>query len=150
MKAIWISALAIALSACATSSPDTISRSDAQRMSTVQDGTVVSVRAVTVDGSQSGVGAVTGAVVGGVAGSTIGGGRGSIIAGTLGAVAGGMAGNAVERNVTREQAVEIIVELRNGERRAIVQAVGNESFFAGDAVTLVTSGGTTRVSRAAR
>ena len=150
MKAIWISALAIALSACATSSPDTISRSDAQRMSTVQDGTVVSVRAVTVDGSQSGVGAVTGAVVGGVAGSTIGGGRGSIIAGTLGAVAGGMAGNAVERNVTREQAVEIIVELRNGERRAIVQAVGNETFMAGDPVTLVSSGGTTRVTRAAR
>jgi outer membrane lipoprotein SlyB len=150
MKAIWISALAIVLSACATSSPDMISRSDAQRMSTVQDGTVVSVRAVTVDGSQSGVGAVTGAVVGGVAGSSVGGGRGSIIAGTLGAVAGGMAGNAVERNVTREQAVEIIVELRNGERRAIVQAVGNETFMAGDPVTLVTSGGTTRVTRAAR
>jgi outer membrane lipoprotein SlyB len=150
MKAIWISALAIVLSACATSSPDMISRSDAQRMSTVQDGTVVSVRAVTVDGSQSGVGAVTGAVVGGVAGSSVGGGRGSIIAGTLGAVAGGMAGNAVERNVTREQAVEIIVELRNGERRAIVQAVGNETFMAGDPVTLVTSGGSTRVTRAAR
>ena len=150
MKAIWISALAIALSACATSSPDVISRNDAQRMSTVQDATVVSVRTVTIDGSQSGVGTVAGAVVGGVAGSTIGGGRGAIIAGTLGAVAGGMAGNAVERNVTREQAVEIIVELRNGERRAIVQAIGNENFFAGDPVTLVTSGGTTRVSRAAR
>ena len=150
MKAIWISALALALSACATSSPDTVSRNDAQRMSTVQDGTVVSVRAVAIDGSQSGVGAVTGAVVGGVAGSTIGGGRGSIVAGTLGAVAGGMAGNAVERRATTEQAVEIIVELRNGERRAIVQAVGNETFLAGDPVTLVSSGGTTRVSRAAR
>jgi outer membrane lipoprotein SlyB len=33
----------------------------------------------------------------------------------------------------------------NGERRALVQAQGNETFKPGDAVILVTTGGKTRV-----
>ncbi len=66
----------------------------------------------------------------------------------LGAVAGAVIGNAIERNTTREDALEIMVQLRNGERRAVVQAKGNESFAPGDAVILVTSGGKVRVSRA--
>ena len=57
-------ALAAVLAGCATSSPDVISRNDAQRLSTVQDATVLSVRPVVVDGSQSGAGAVAGYVVG--------------------------------------------------------------------------------------
>jgi outer membrane lipoprotein SlyB len=40
--------------------------------------------------------------------------------------------------------------LRNGDRRAIVQAKGNETLLAGDAVIIVTSGGKVRVSRAPR
>ena len=59
-----------------------------------------------------------------------------------------MVGNAVERMSTREDAVEILVQLKNGERRAIVQAKGTETLQAGDAVILVTTGGKTRVSRA--
>ena len=41
-----------------------------------------------------------------------------------------------------------MVQLRNGERRAIVQARGAESFAPGDAVILVTTGGKVRISRA--
>ena len=140
--------LVLALAACATSSPDVIKRDDAQQLSTVLDGTVLSVRPVTVDGSQSGVGAVAGGLVGGLAGSTIGGGRGSDVAAVLGAVVGGVVGNTVERNTTQEQALEILIELRNGERRAIVQASGGESFRSGDEVIIVRSGGRDRVTRA--
>ncbi len=139
---------ALALAGCATSSPDVISRQDAQRMSTVVDATVLSVRAVTVDGSQQGGGAVAGGVVGAVAGSSIGGRRDSIVGGVLGAVAGAVIGNAVERNATREDSLEIMVQMRNGERRAIVQAKGSENFYPGDPVILVTTGGKVRVSRA--
>ena len=53
-----------------------------------------------------------------------------------------------DKNATREDALEIIVQLRNGERRAIIQAKGNESFNSGDPVVLVTTGGKTRVTRA--
>lgn len=139
---------ALALAGCATSSPDVISRQDAQRMSTVVDATVLAVRPVTVDGSQNGTGGVAGGVVGAVAGSSIGGRRDSIVGGVLGAVAGAVVGNAIERTATREESLEIMVQLRNGERRAVVQAKGNESFSPGDQVILVTTGGKVRVSRA--
>jgi outer membrane lipoprotein SlyB len=148
MKKLVLALLVASLTACATSSPDVIQRGDAQRLSQVQDGTVLSVRPVTVDGSQSGVGTVAGGVIGGVAGSSVGGRRESVAVGVLGAVIGGVVGNAAERAGTRENAVEILIQLRNGERRAIVQAVGSETIAPGDAVVLVTTGGKTRVTRA--
>ena len=148
MKNLLIAALVASLAACATSSPDVIQRGDAQRLSQVQDGTVLSIRPVTVDGSQSGVGTVAGGVIGGVAGSSVGGHREGLAVGVLGAVIGGVVGNAAERAGTRESAVEILIQLRNGERRAIVQAVGSETLAPGDAVVLVTTGGKTRVTRA--
>lgn len=143
-------ALAAAMAACTTTSPDVISRHDAQRLSTVVDGTVLSIRPVTVEGSQSGVGATAGAIAGGVAGSGVGSRRDGIVAGVLGAVVGGVIGNAVERSATREDAVEILVQLRSGERRAIVQAKGSETLAPGDPVILVTTGGKVRVTRAPR
>ena len=143
----FIVALAV-LAGCTTASPDVIGRQDANRMSTVLDGTVLSVRDVTVEGSQSGVGASAGGVVGAIAGSSVGGRRDSAAGAVLGAVAGAVAGNAVERMTTREEAVEIMVQLSNGERRAIVQAKGSEALKAGDRVVIVTTGGKARVSRA--
>ena len=148
MKKLLLAVLVASLGACATSSPDVIQRHEAQRLSQVQDATVLSIRPVTVDGSQSGIGAGAGAVAGGVAGSSIGGRREGAVGAVLGAVAGGVIGNAVERTATREAAVEILVQLRNGERRAIVQAQGAEPIAPGDAVVLVTTGGKTRVTRA--
>jgi outer membrane lipoprotein SlyB len=139
---------AAALAACTTSSPDVIRREDAQRLSTVQDAVVLSVRPVTVDGNQSGIGGAAGALVGGVAGSSVGGRRESAIVGVLGAVAGAVVGNAVERAGTKEEAYEILVQLRNGERRSIVQAKGKEALEAGDAVILINTGGKVRVTKA--
>ena len=123
MKKLLVAAAAlISLAGCTTTSPDVISRNDAQRMSTVVDAVVLSTRPVVVDGTQSGVGAAVGSVAGGVAGSSVGGSREAIVVGVLGAVIGGVIGNAVERNTTREEAVEVLVQLKNGERRAVVQA----------------------------
>ena len=147
-KILWAAATALSLAACSTTSPDVIQPGDAQRLSTVQDATVLSVRPVTVDGSQSGIGGTSGAVIGGVAGSSVGGRREGIAIGVLGAVAGAVVGNAVERGATKEDAVEILLQLRNGERRAIVQATGSETLNPGDAVILVTTGGKTRVTKA--
>ncbi len=147
-KSLLVLSLAAVLAACSTTSPDVIQKGDAQRMSQVQDATVLSVRPVVVEGNQSGVGAAAGGVVGGVAGSTVGGHREGAVVGVLGAVAGAVVGNAVERFGTREEAVEILIQLRNGERRAIVQAKGTENLMAGDPVILVTTGGKTRVTRA--
>lgn len=141
-------ALAVALGACSTTSPDVVSPHEAQRMSQVLDGTVISVRPVVVEGRQSGAGGVAGGLVGGIAGSGVGGYRDSAVGAVLGAVAGAMIGNAMERYGTREEAVEVLVQLRNGERRSIVQARGQEAFGVGDPVLIVTTGGRTRVTRA--
>jgi outer membrane lipoprotein SlyB len=141
-------AAALFAAGCSTTSPDVIQRGDAQRLSRVEDATVLSVRNVKVDGSQSGVGGVAGAVAGGVAGSTVGGHRDQAVVGVLGAVAGAVVGNAIERASTTEDAVEILVQMRNGDRRAIVQARGQEAFTPGDPVILITTGGKTRVAKA--
>lgn len=134
------------LSACSTTSPDVIKPGDAQRLSQVADAVVLSVRPVVVEGTQSGLGGATGAVVGGIAGSTASShNKTAAVAAVLGAVAGGVVGNAAERFGSREDAVEILLQLPNGERRALVQAAGNESFKPGDAVILVTTAGKTRV-----
>lgn len=149
MKKLWTLGLVVLLAGCASSSPDVIQRGDAQRLSTVVDAVVLSVRTVTVEGSQSGAGAATGGVVGGLAGYGAGSNQreGQII-GVLGAAAGAVAGNVIERAGTREEAYEILVQLKNGERRAIVQAKGKETFAEGDAVILITTSGKVRVAKA--
>ncbi|TAH12338.1 MAG: hypothetical protein EAZ11_06575 [Curvibacter sp.] len=149
MKISGSLAVVLALAACASSSPDVIQRGDAQRMAQVQDGVVLSVRDVVVDGSQSGIGAAVGGVVGaigGSAGSSVQ--REAQVLGVLAGVAGAAAGNVIERFSTKEEALEILVQLKGGERRAIVQAKGNEVLVAGDVVILVTTGGKVRVTKA--
>jgi outer membrane lipoprotein SlyB len=148
LKVIAALAATGVLAGCTTTSPDVISRNDAQRMSTVVDAVVLSTRNVVVDGTQSGLGAAVGSVAGGVAGSSVGGSREAVVVGVLGAVVGGVIGNAVERSTTREEAVEVLVQLKNGERRSVVQAKAGETLAAGDAVILVTTGGKVRVTKA--
>lgn len=151
MKALFVTvatATALLLGACSTTSPDVIRPGDAQRLSTVQDAVVLNVRPVVVEGQQQGIGGSSGAVVGGIAGSTVGGRREGIVVGVLGAVAGAVIGNSIERFGTREEAVEILLQLPSGERRALVQAKGNENFAPGEAVILVSTGGKTRVMKA--
>ncbi len=150
LKALVPLALAGLLAACSTTSPDVIARSDAGRLSSVQSGTVEAVRAVTVEGTQSGVGAVAGALVLGHAGSSVGSGREQVAVGTLGAVLGGVLGNAIERSSNREDALEIVVRLPDGGRQAVVQAKSAEVFKPGDAVTIVFTGSRARVTLAQR
>ena len=149
IRIAMILSIAAFLGACASSSPDVIKRGDTQRMAQVEDAVVLSIRTVTVDGSQSGAGAVVGGVVGAIGGY---GGSGvqreAQVLGVLAGVAGAAAGNAIERFATREEAVEILVQLKGGERRAIVQAKAAEKLEPGDAVIIVTTGGKVRVAKA--
>jgi outer membrane lipoprotein SlyB len=115
----------------------------------VEDGVLLTTRNVVVDGSQSGIGAAVGGVTGAVAGASRGaGGAESNVIGLLVGVAGAAAGNVIERMATREDAVELLVQLPGGERRAIVQARGGEVLTPGDAVILITTSGKVRVVKA--
>jgi outer membrane lipoprotein SlyB len=152
MKNFCFSALAalslVMLAGCTTTNPDVVSRDDAQRMSTVIDAVVLTTRPVVVDGTQSGIGGAAGGIVGGIAGSGVGGQRESAAVAVIGAVVGGVIGNVAERAATREDAVEILVQLKNGDRRSVVQAKAKEVFEAGDPVIIVTTGSKVRVTKA--
>jgi len=148
MRSIPIIAVALALGACATSNPNVVPVYHAQRVSHVYDATVLAVRPVTIDGSQSGVGAGAGAIVGGIDGSAIGGGNGAAIAAVLGAVVGGVAGNAIERDSTTQNGVEIIVQMRDGQRRAVIQGVTGDAWAPGDPVIVIVTDGNARIARA--
>lgn len=148
MRTLLVVTAIAALAACATADPDVVQRYETQRLAPVRDATVLAVCRVTIQGSDSGLGATSGAVAGGLAGSTVGGYHDSFIGLILGAIVGGVIGQAIELVATRENAVELLVQLRNGDRRSIVQAAGADRWQPGDAVVLVTSNGRMRVIRA--
>lgn len=139
----------VSLGGCVVARSDVVQRHETQRASRMVDATVISLRPVTVQsGYQTGAGATIGAVAGGVAGSNVGGWREGAVLGVVGMVAGALIGDAIERDAAREPGWEIVVQLRNGERRAIMQARAAEDLREGDQVVLVMGGGRTRVQRA--
>lgn len=148
LTAALCAAALLSVTACSTTSPDSYRRDEAQRPSTVQDATVLSVRDVTIEGSQSGIGALAGGVAGGVAGSTVGGQREHVVVGTIGAIVGAVVGNFIESGTTKEQADEILLQIE-GKRRVVVQAKGTQVFRPGDAVIVVESAGKLRVIKPA-
>ena len=101
----WIAtaAAALLLAGCATQqrSASVYRAGEAQREQVVRMAVIESVRDVTIDRGQTGVGTGAGAVVGGIAGSTVGQGRGSAVGAVLGAVVGGIAGQAIENNSSK-------------------------------------------------
>ena len=140
-------AAGLVLSGCpASMSGGAYSRDQAREAQEVRLGYVESVRQVLIEGTKSGVGAVSGAALGGVAGSTIGRGRGQVAGAIGGAVLGGLAGSAIEENATRQPGLEITVQLDNGRMVAVTQAA-DEPFYPGDRVrVLIGYDGTTRVA----
>lgn len=121
-------------------------RKEARRVQEVKMGVVESVRAVKLEGTESGVGTISGAAVGGIAGSSVGGGKGSAVGAVLGAVAGGVAGKAIEESTTRKPGIEITVRLDSGRTVAVVQEDTGEAFNRGDRVRMLESGGQARIT----
>jgi outer membrane lipoprotein SlyB len=140
-------AITIVVAGCATPSNSgaVYSGAQTQREQIVRFGIIESVRQVTIQHQDSGVGTLAGAGIGGVAGSAIGAGRGSVVGAIVGAVAGGVAGNAIENSADRRPGYELTVRLENGEMRAIVQEA-DEPFAPGDHVRILSRGGVSRVT----
>ncbi|RRJ84045.1 glycine zipper 2TM domain-containing protein [Aestuariirhabdus litorea] len=122
------------------------SRDEARQIQQVKLGVVLDVQLVQIEGTKSGVGAIAGAAAGGIAGSTIGSGKGSDIAAIAGAVAGGLLGGKGEEAYTREQGVQLTIELQDGTYISVVQQVDPGVVFnKGDSVKVLTSKGVSRV-----
>jgi outer membrane lipoprotein SlyB len=147
LLAVAFSAVALlGLSACAGSqSGSAYSRSQTRGEMQVRMGVVESVRTVTIEGTQSGVGTVAGGVVGGVAGSNVGSGKGSTVGAVIGAVLGGMAGQAIEEKSSKKDGLEITIKLDTGQIIAVTQEA-DEPFHPGERVRILSGNGVTRVS----
>jgi outer membrane lipoprotein SlyB len=135
-------AIALVLSAFAGCAPSregrVYSRQQARVVHDVHFGTVLQVEPVTIEGTKSGMGTLGGALVGGILGSLVGGGRGRTLTTVGGALGGAAVGTAGEETATRRDAVEISVELENGEIISIVQEP-DDMFRVGDRVRVLTA-----------
>jgi outer membrane lipoprotein SlyB len=134
---IAITIASLVIGGCAESlSGDVYSRSAAREVQTVQDGEVLIVREVTIEGQGSGLGAIAGGALGYAVGAAVGGGSGTKIAKVGGATAGAAAGGKAAQKASREKGLEITVELESGEVIVIVQAA-DETFDPGDRVRVI-------------
>lgn len=149
----WLAVAAVVtsmavLGGCAnrSASSSVYSYDQAQREQIVRNGTVTSVRPITIEESKSsGVGMIAGGALGGVAGNAIGGGTGRAIATVGGALLGALAGNTIENRAARSSGLEITVHLDNGETRVIAQEA-DVPISVGQRVQVISGAGPTRVT----
>ncbi len=148
---VMFAGLTLALAACAPRNTNTTySGADIGRAANVSYGTIVSMRPVTVQAENSGVGTIGGAALGGVAGSFIG--RNNLGANILGAIGGaivgGVVGTAVENQVGRGEAVEFIIHEDFAQAPVSVVQTNEDNFQPGERVA-ITRGARTRLARGA-
>lgn len=143
--------LASMLSACAGvdfGSPNTYQRYDVQRSGSLEEGTVVRTRAITIEATQenSGLTSLISAGVGAFLGSrTIGNGTGRYIAGALTGAASGFVTQKVSQVLSHHSGLEIIVRTNTG-RNVVVAQPDDQPFAPGDHVLLITTNSGLRVT----
>jgi outer membrane lipoprotein SlyB len=145
--------LAGALLLCAgctfPSSGPMVPANQANQLQSTENGTVVKVREVMVEGRRTHLGQYGGAVVGGAAAVPNGGvgGKGEALAVAAASVAGAVVGEATEEYLTRKIAEELTVQLKDGTLVTIVQD-SPKGFRPGDAVHVIHSPAGARVAMA--
>jgi outer membrane lipoprotein SlyB len=123
--AVAFAIMTAALAGCASGlGANSYDPSSVGRVAHVEEGTIVGVRPITIEGSNqsSKVGTLAGAVLGGLAGSELGGGRKANTAGAIGgAVLGGVAGNALGNAAGKQPGFAYTIRLPSGELVSITQ-----------------------------
>jgi outer membrane lipoprotein SlyB len=137
--AIAFAVLATALAGCASGlGANAYEPSQIGRVAHVEEGTVIGVRPISIEGSNQSakVGTLAGAVLGGLAGSELGGGRKANTAGAVGgAVLGGVAGNAIGKSAGAQNGYAYTIRLPSGELVSVAQA-GNPPIPTGTPVLI--------------
>lgn len=133
------------LTGCASDSAMVYSQDQMRQAQSVSLGTVVSVHAAKMQGSNNELLTLGGAVLGGLAGSNLGGGSKANAAGAIvGALAGGYGTQAAQQGMGSKNALEITVKLDNGRMISIVQEA-DVQLLAGQRVRVLSGGGNDRV-----
>ncbi|HEX7047941.1 MAG TPA: glycine zipper 2TM domain-containing protein [Gammaproteobacteria bacterium] len=125
---------------------ETYERDRVGEVQRVESGRIISLTPVEIEGNESKVGTVLGAVAGGLAGRQLGSGSGQDIMTVIGAVAGGYAGSELSEGEVRADGVEIGIKMDDGREISIVQELEeNEMFRVGEQVSVVFNGDKARV-----
>ena len=118
----------------------------ANQIQTAELGTILKVRTVTIEGRRSHLGQYAGAVIGGASALPKGGANsaGKALGVAAASTVGAIVGEGAEEYLTRHQAQEITVEMKNGNVVVIVQESPPE-YQAGDRVEVIHGPGGARV-----
>ena len=124
---------------CSLHSGSTYGRGEMGQPQSFSKGIIISERNVKVKGTESGVGAVSGAVMGGLGGSQVSeDGAISAIGAIGGAIVGGMVGAKAEELIMRDNASEFIIQPDVGEPFTLIQ-INDEKLKTGDRVLIINS-----------
>ena len=139
---------ATALAGCATTTGNSVAANQTQVAQSVQFGTVIASRNVSVQGNQGAkaAGAVIGGIAGAALGQNIGGGTGKVLATGAGATAGAAAGLAAGNAAGTRQSIEWTVRLESGQTIAVIQST--PTFAVGQRVQVIGGGTNTRLTAA--
>ena len=124
---------------CSLHSGSAYDRGEMGQPQSFSKGVIISERNITVKGTESGVGAVSGAVMGGLGGSKVSDdGAISAIGALGGAIVGGMVGAKAEELIMKGNASEFVIQPDVGEPFTLIQ-VNDEELKAGDRVLIINS-----------
>ena len=124
---------------CTLHSGSSYDRGEMGQPQNFSKGIIISERNVTVKGTESGVGAISGALMGGLGGSTVSdNGPVSAIGAIGGAIIGGMVGAQAEELIMKNEASEFIIQPDAGEPFTLIQ-INDEKLKAGDRVLIINS-----------
>jgi outer membrane lipoprotein SlyB len=143
---IFLSFLATGCAVQDFGSPNVYQRQQVQHAGAIADATVVHVRPITIQSQpNSVVPTALSAVAGAFLGSRLGHGNGSIVAAAAGGIGSALVAHHVVAAGSHHAGLEIVVQLKDGHRLAIVQP-DDQQFAVGDHVLLVGSGNELRVT----
>ena len=135
----FLSILIFLQTSCSLHSGSTYDRGEMGQPQSFSKGIIISERNVTVKGTESGAGAVSGAVLGGLGGSKVSDdGPISAIGAIGGAIVGGIVGAKAEELIMKGEASEFIIQPDTGEPFTLIQ-VNDERLKAGDRVLIINS-----------
>jgi outer membrane lipoprotein SlyB len=136
-RSLLTALVVVSIMGCASSASSKVyPRYQAQQAWRVEYGKVTGIDPVAIEGERSYLGGAGGGYIGYELGRAAVDGSGGGVAGAVGAVAGAVAGSAIEERATRQDGLQITVELDEGSTVAIVQAA-DQPFALGERVRVL-------------